>query len=232
MCVTNICKRIVKSGLIYSTCLFSHQEKIRALTLLLFMPVLAYGQLAHSASRPIANAGTDKSVLEGGRVTLDGSGSSDPNPGQFISTTADGNLPGGTSIQSSFTKLSEDGSLVGSVSIGNGPTISDTAVVYVIDVSGSAAYGGGCGGDQNNDSQSNSILDCEIAAALALHEQIIESGTVAEVGLVSFSYLDHVYDLDPTSERRFLIEPEADIDNNGVSDFEQIIRTLRAAGGT
>lgn len=84
----------------------------------------------------------------------------------------------------------------------------------------------------NGDRRSNTILDCEIAAALELHASVVAAGTVSKVGLVTFSFGAQAVDLDPTGARVTLVLPTADADNNGVLDLEQALRGLRAGGGT
>ena len=91
---------------------------------------------------------------------------------------ADGNLPGGTSIGVTITSPANNSVVVpgpvtvtGKASIGTGVAVVDTALTYVLDVSGSTQgnVSAGCGGDQNGDGNPATILDCEIAAAKALH---------------------------------------------------------------
>lgn len=181
---------------------------------------------------PTADAGPHQSVVEGSSVTLDGSASSDPNPALIDTSFQRDNLPGGTALEVGLERLGNSGELVGSASIGEGPAVARTAIAYVLDVSGSSNDAGGCGGDQNNDRLSNRIIDCEIAAALKLHQEVISSSTVAQIGLVTFSSGASVRDLNPTAAATFLISPTADADGNGVLDLEQSLRTLRAGGST
>lgn len=198
---------------------------IALLSLVLALPAAA--QLP-----PRAEAGPNQWIVEGASVTLDGSGSSDPNPALIDASVQRTNLPGGTALEIGLERLGTTGELVGSASIGQGPAVAQTAIAYVLDVSGSANFTGGCGGDQNNDGLSNRIIDCEIAAALRLHLDVIGSNTVSQVGLVTFSSGASVRDLNPTAASTFLVSPSADADGNGVLDFEQTLRTLRAGGST
>lgn len=185
---------------------------------------------------PTANAGADQAVLEGSTVTLDGSASTASTRPALEASERDGTLPGGTSLGATIAGLDpstpDSLRMLGSVDIGEGPPAQNTSLAYVIDVSGSANFGGGCAGDMNADRRSNTILDCEIAAALELHASVVAAGTVAKVGLVTFSSAAQAVDLDPTGLRATLVSPTADADNNGVLDLEQALRGLRAGGGT
>ncbi len=111
---------------------------------------------------------------------------------------ANGNLPGGTPISVAITSPL-DGALIsstpgnvtleGTASVGQGLPKPDTLIVYAIDVSLSTIRGDGgqgCGGDQNNDGVTDSILDCEIFASKTLNTQSASLGTVGEVGVAVF----------------------------------------------
>ena len=112
--------------------------------------------------------------------------------------TTNGNLPGGTSISAGISAPAAgaliasppgDVNLSGTAAVGEGQPVADTTLIYVVDTSGSTIpplSGPGCGGNQNGDGSSNSVLDCEIAAAKALNQQAIAAGTVGQVGAVFF----------------------------------------------
>ncbi|HEY0639430.1 MAG TPA: PKD domain-containing protein [Pseudonocardiaceae bacterium] len=186
---------------------------------------------------PVANAGADQSVVEGSVVTLDGSGSQAGTRPVLSDSERTGALPGGTSLGVRVAGLDPDAPagelrLTGQAEIGQGPAVTNTSVAYVVDVSGSTNDIVNCGGDANGDRRSGTVLDCEVAAVIALHEEVVASGTVAKVGLISFNTGASARDLDPTSATATLIAPDADRDGNGVLDLVQVVRTLRQGGGT
>jgi RHS repeat-associated protein/uncharacterized repeat protein (TIGR01451 family) len=186
---------------------------------------------------PVANAGQDQTVDEGSVVTLDGAGSQAGSKPVLSASERAGTLPGGTSLGVRIVGLDADAPagelrLSGRVEIGQGPAVANTSVAYVVDVSGSSNDIVNCGGDANGDGRSGTVLDCEVAAVIALHQQVVASGTVAKVGLISFNTGASARDLDPTSGSATLVAPNADRDGNGVLDLVQVVRTLRQGGGT
>ena len=184
---------------------------------------------------PVANAGTDQQVDEGSTVTLDASGSRASTRPALQASEQQGTLPGGTSVGAALDGLDDDATGIrvdGSVSIGQGPAAQNTSIAYVIDVSGSAGSAGGPCGDVNADRRSNTILDCELAAALKLQEEVEAAGTVDKVAVITFSSGASALDLDPTSATATLVSPAADKDGNGVTDVVQAIKRVGGAGGT
>ncbi|HEY0636120.1 MAG TPA: RHS repeat-associated core domain-containing protein [Pseudonocardiaceae bacterium] len=186
---------------------------------------------------PVANAGADRTVAEGSVVTLDGSGSQAGLKPVLAASERAGALPGGTSMGVRIEGLDPDAPvgelrLSGQVNVGQGPAVTNTSIAYVVDVSGSTNDIVNCGGDANGDRRSGTVLDCEVAAVIALHQRVVASGTVAKVGLISFNSGASARDLDPTSGSATLIAPDADRDGNGVLDLIQVVRTLRQGGGT
>ncbi|MGO4256152.1 Calx-beta domain-containing protein [Marmoricola sp. RAF53] len=106
---------------------------------------------------------------------------------------ATNNLPGNTPLTNVIDTPADNSSqpgaftLTGHANVGATPANPIATLIYVVDNSGSTIESAGtCGGDQNGDGDLNRILDCEIAAALALNQQAITSGSVAKVGAVQF----------------------------------------------
>lgn len=155
---------------------------------------------------------------------------------------ASGNLPGGTSISVGITSPASGAlyasppgnvSLSGTASVGTGVPVADTTLVYVVDRSGSTASGAGCGGNQNGDGASNTILDCEIAAGRALNQQAIAAGTVDEVGVVFFDSSASIRDVGPTTAgTQGLTGPATDANGNSSPDVEEVLRSATFGGNT
>ena len=105
-------------------------------------------------------------------------------------------------------------------------------IVFAIDVSLSAAdpfQGTLAGnGDVNGDGASNTRLDAELAGFIELNNQLIEQGLDdANVGIVVFAASAASMDMDPfTPEVDLVVSPMADNNGNGISDVEDILRSI------
>lgn len=101
-------------------------------------------------------------------------------------------------------------------------------VAYVIDVSGSTTspFGGTSVGDLNGDGLSNTVLDAEIAALIALNDDIIArfGGASVDITLIAFD--------DVATREIVLGRADADADSDGLTDVEEALRALDAGGGT
>jgi hypothetical protein len=139
-------------------------------------------------------------------------------------------LPGGTSISVDIV-TPPDGATVngpnvpatGTAAVGEGVPVPNTALVYVIDVSGSTDQTGGCGGDQNGDGNADFILDCEIAAAKATNQAAIGVGTVLQVGGVAFGSSAVTGDVGPAAGEQSLTGPDTDDNAAGGPDVEEVL---------
>ncbi len=123
--------------------------------------------------------------------------------------------------------------VTGTASIGQGRELSDAAVVYVLDVSGSsdAVVDGGCGGDQNGDGRADRILDCEIAAARALNDRAVLGATLTDVGAVVFGRVAATADVGPAAAEQFITGPAADRDGRGGRDIDQVRASAFSSAG-
>ena len=155
--------------------------------------------------------------------------------------STNGNLPGGTSISVGISTPADgalvasppaDVSLGGTASVGQGVPVANTTLVYVVDRSGSTQTANGCGGNQNGDSLSNSVLDCEIAAARALNAEAIASGTVGQVGAVFFDSAAQIQDASAAAGFQGLTGPATDVNGNSKPDIEDRLQTATIGANT
>ncbi len=127
----------------------------------------------------------------------------------------------------------------------NGNGVRDTSfaqganpdVVFILDVSFSAddPFVGSPVGDLNGDRRANTILDAEIAAFIALNQQLIRQGLgqTARVAVIDFAGTALSRDMIPGVRGTQLVtNPTVDSDNNGILDVEQVLRSLRTRSAT
>jgi trimeric autotransporter adhesin len=145
----------------------------------------------------------------------------------------EGTLPGGTPILVDVV-TPDDGEVLaagvpipitGFAQVEPLEPVPDTALVIVLDVSGSTNNPAlpGCGGDANHDGQPDTVLDCEIAAALALIEAASAAGTIGEIGIVVFATTAAIGDVGPAAGLQVLTGPDTDADGDGVRDLEEVL---------
>lgn len=155
---------------------------------------------------------------------------------------ATANLPGGTSIGVTITSPADNTlvtpgpvTVTGTATIGTGVAVIDTALTYVLDVSGSTAavVAAGCGGDQNGDGNPASVLDCEIAAARALHAKAALPNTVVgSVGAAVFGSNGATVDVSPAPGEQLTVTPNADANTNGVTDISEALGSILVGKAT
>lgn len=80
--------------------------------------------------------------------------------------------------------------------------------------------------DLNNDGVHGSLLDVMIGNILSL-----TSGSSSQVALVIYGSTAKPLDLSPESGVQAVVNGDADADGNGISDFEEALRSLRVGGG-
>ena len=149
-----------------------------------------------------------------------------------------GTLPGGTSIEVAIVNPAHN-SVVntpavpvdGTAAIGQGVPVPNTALIYVVDVSGSTDVPGGCGGDQNGDGDANFVLDCEIAASRALNQVAIANGTVLDVGVVAFAGTAAAGDVGPAAGAQSLTGPATNANASGGPDVEEVLQSAFSTFG-
>ncbi|BAZ50329.1 YD repeat protein [Nostoc sp. NIES-4103] len=106
-------------------------------------------------------------------------------------------------------------------------------VVYVLDVSGSADFGfvGSPIGDFNGDGLENTRLDAEIAAFIALNQQLNSQGLGdrAQVAIVVYSGFAANADMDlGTNGLQITTTLGTDSNGDGITDVEEILRSIRS----
>ena len=145
-------------------------------------------------------------------------------------SAASSSLPGGTNIAvdvvtpaNGATVNGPNVPVTGTASVGQGVPVPNTALIYVVDVSGSTDQAGGCGGDQNGDTNANFILDCEIAAAKATNQSAIGTQTVLDVGVVAFADIAVTGDVGPAAGDQSLTAPDTDANSAGGPDVEEVL---------
>jgi hypothetical protein len=152
---------------------------------------------------------------------------------QVPDSTATATLPAGTDIRAELLSLSApsggEQQLHASGFIGEASAVPTTALVYVFDLSTSTLRGVGCGGDANGDGSPDTPLDCEVAAATALNEQAVQSGTVAEVGLVGFADGGVSADLAADDGPQSLVAPGRDDDGDGTPNIVEAMTSAFSA---
>jgi hypothetical protein len=118
----------------------------------------------------------------------------------------------------------------GFATIGETEPVAQSTLAYIVDVSGSTLATNGCGGDLNSDGISNSVLDCEIAALMAVNGMATAMGTVADVGAAVFGTQGATADVRPAGGQQLLTGTDADFDGNGQDDIDQVLRSMVIGG--
>ncbi|WP_152552161.1 vWA domain-containing protein [Actinokineospora spheciospongiae] len=148
--------------------------------------------------------------------------------GGVQAVAVDGNLPGGTSISVDVASPAA-GTVVpqgpvtvtGTAAIGTGVAVKDTALTYVVDVSGSTAAGCAAG----------TILTCEQTAVTNLNAIAAAPNTVVgSVGAVVFGSDAATVDVRPIGGDQLLTAPESDENGNGARDVEEAVNSAVIGG--
>lgn len=166
---------------------------------------------------------------------------------------SENNLPGGTAISlilnqpdhglyQTANESNEPLSIPvsGTAAIGSGATNADTTLIYVLDASGSTEESSGLSlncpdmnpgdadpGDPVPDE--NEIIDCEIAAAIALNEQAAGLGTIDEVAVIIFAGDAVTADATAEAVDTPLIHPAADNNGNDIADVDELLHAIEVA---
>src|SRR6266508_1353726 len=155
-------------------------------------------------------------------------------------------LPGGTSLSIGITTPA-DGATVpaapltvqGTAEIGQAAPLPNTALIYVVDVSGSTQTLGTsttCGNQNVYDTRAETTLDCELRAIKELNAAAIAAGTVGQIGMLAFGgasgagqLTDAVQlDLNQSSGIQLFVSPaqhDASAFFGGTSDLEVVLKS-------
>lgn len=154
-------------------------------------------------------------------------------PGTASATIVGGNLPGGTSIEVTIASPADGAvlpegpvALSGVAAVGEAAPVARTALITVVDTSGSTSRSGGCGDHQNADGVANTILDCEIAAARALNT-LANNGTVGDTGAIAFAERAQIGDVEPATGQQNFTTPVADANGNSENDMGEVLMSAR-----
>ncbi len=115
-------------------------------------------------------------------------------------------------------------------------TVTSAAdVVLVVDQSGSTSltFQGTPVGDVNGDGAANTVLDAELASLLAFQADLISRGVSANLSVIRFATTSVIMDMNPTTPGvDFTTTPTQDSDGNGITDFEEVVRSIGITGST
>jgi hypothetical protein len=139
-----------------------------------------------------------------------------------------GNLPGGTSISVNITGPADNtiippgpATVTGTASVGTGAAVKDTALTYVLDVSGSTASG--C--------STTTVLGCEVIAGKTLNNTAAGANTVVgHVGAVVFGSAAAPADVVPAAGDQLLTGPATDSNANGTPDIDEVLNSATIGG--
>ncbi|MFJ1766780.1 PKD domain-containing protein [Amycolatopsis sp. NPDC088138] len=139
-----------------------------------------------------------------------------------------GNLPGGTSIAVDITGPADNAvvppgpvTVTGTASIGTGVAVKDTALTYVLDVSGSTA----------STCSSTNVLGCEVIAGKNLNTNAAAPNTVVgHVGAVVFGSDAAPADVVPAAGDQLLTGPATDANTNGTRDIDEVLNSAAIGG--
>lgn len=138
----------------------------------------------------------------------------------------DGQLPGGTAISVTIDSPADNTvfpqgpvTVEGTASVGEAAVVKDTALTYVIDVSGSTAA--------SCDGTARTVLQCEVQASQALNALAADPDSpIGTVGAVIFGSSAAVADVQPAGGDQVLTGPATDQNANGTRDVEEVLGSM------
>ncbi len=108
-------------------------------------------------------------------------------------------------------------------------------VVLIVDQSGSTSlsFAGTPVGDINGDGSADTVLDAELASLLQFQQDLIARGVTARLSVITFATVSVIQDMNPTTAAvEFTTTTTADSDGDGVTDFEEVVRSIGITGAT
>jgi trimeric autotransporter adhesin len=138
----------------------------------------------------------------------------------------DGQLPGGTAISVTIDSPADNTvfpqgpvTVEGTASVGEAAVVKDTALTYVVDVSGSTAA--------SCDGTARTVLQCEVQASQALNALAADPDSpIGTVGAVIFGSSAAVTDVQPAGGDQILTGPATDQNANGARDVEEVLGSM------
>jgi hypothetical protein len=119
----------------------------------------------------------------------------------------------------------------GFATVGEGSAMSDTTLVFLVDVSGSTDNPASCGGDINSDGEFDTVLDCEIEALLAVKQAAISLGNIPSIGAAVFATKGAAADMRPAgTDADLLTALDADLDLDTTPDVDEVLRSVQYGG--
>ena len=138
----------------------------------------------------------------------------------------DGQLPGGTGISVTIDSPADNTvfpqgpvTVEGTASVGAAAIVKDTAITYVVDVSGSTA--------SSCDGAGRTVLQCEVQASQALNALAADPDSpVGTVGAVIFGSSAAVADVQPAAGDQMLTGPATNQNGNGARDIDEVLGSM------
>src|SRR5574341_44450 len=154
-------------------------------------------------------------------TALAGSSSATLSNGANLSVSLDSPLTS-TEYLIASGETGRDVTVTGTASIGQGNP--DVTLIYVVDLSGSTELSGGCGvGDVNGDGNSDSILDCEVAALISYTNTAASGGSVDEFGIAVYASEGATADMQPAGGSQLF--------TGSASDVNTVLASMDGGGG-
>ncbi|MBM7773827.1 hypothetical protein JOD54_004031 [Actinokineospora baliensis] len=169
-------------------------------------------------------------TTEGPEPTTTQAPTTQPTTQPPTTTTPPTNPPGPTTVTVSISEPTDGAvrppgpvTVRGTAAVGDSSLPADTAMVVVVDVSGSTSDD--CSGNVN-DSDTRTVLHCEVEAATAVIHQAAVERSIGSVAVVGFASNAGVADLGPGPGITRHVVPGTDANNDGFPDTSTVLLSL------